>query len=338
MFRIRDAQRSDLEQIHQVARHLNTVNLPDDREVIEELIVMSEQSFSGAIDPFDREYLFVLEDPEAGRIVGTSMIHAQHGKRGAAHVYFDVSSQEHYSETIDTYLVHQVLRIGYNYDGPTEIGGLILVPEMRGHPQSLGKLLSYVRFLYIGMHRDRFRDELLSELLPPLEPDGTSVLWEHMGRSFTGLGYLEADKLSSHNKEFIQSLFPQTAIYTCLLPQKVQDVIGVVGDKTKGVEKMLRRIGFEYAGRIDPFDGGPHFSAVTDEVTLVAGTGQLEVKGVDPTSGVPAIVARTGDKAPFFQAVNARVEIAGGGVALPEEARRSLAVRAGDVVGCVLLP
>ena len=36
-------------------------------------------------------------------------------------------------------------------------------------------------------------------------------------------------------------------------------MIGQVGPDTKSVETMLRQIGFKYAERIDPFDGGPHF-------------------------------------------------------------------------------
>ena len=34
-------------------------------------------------------------------------------------------------------------------------------------------------------------------------------------------------------------------------------MIGEVGAQTRGVEKLLRRIGFRYAERVDPFDGGP---------------------------------------------------------------------------------
>ena len=124
-----------------------------------------------------------------------------------------------------------------------------------------------MRFLYIKLHRELFRDELLAELLPPLEPDGTSHLWNAVGRKFTDMTYAEADRLSKKNKEFIKGLFPEGAIYATLLPQDAQDVIGKVGAQTKGVEKMLRRIGFRYAWRVDPFDGGPHFTAPTDEVT-----------------------------------------------------------------------
>ena len=47
--------------------------------------------------------------------------------------------------------------------------------------------------------------------------------------------------------------------------------IGQVGPHSKAVEKMLVRAGFEYASRIDPFDGGPHFHCRTDDI--VAGGG-----------------------------------------------------------------
>src|ERR1019366_4833790 len=57
--------------------------------------------------------------------------------------------------------------------------------------------------------------------------------------------------------------------YASLLPDDAQSVIGKVGAQTRGVEKLLERIGFRYAWRVDPFDGGPHFTAPTDEVSLV---------------------------------------------------------------------
>ena len=95
------------------------------------------------------------------------------------------------------------------------------------------------------MHRAIFRDRVISELLPPLEPDGSSRLWNHFGRRFTGLSYSDADLLSKETKEFIRALFPHGLIYTSLFPEEVREVIGVVGPETKGVEKMLRRIGFE---------------------------------------------------------------------------------------------
>jgi arginine N-succinyltransferase len=311
MFLIRESFEEDVDQILEVAHHLDSVNLPADRGHIERILARSAASFNESIPTVEREYLFVLEDLETRRAIGTSMIHAQHGTRRSPHVFLQVLKEERYSETLDRYLVHQCLRLAYNYDGPTEIGGLILLPEYRRHPESLGKLLSYARFLFIAMHRLLFRDQVISELMPPLEQDGTSRLWNHFGRNFTGLTYSEADLLSKDNKEFIRALFPHSLIYTSLFPEEVKEVIGVVGPETRGVEKMLRRIGFEYAQQIDPFDGGPHFIAETDRVSLVreARPVELAVSGSDGPErwAIVALESPVGELRPRFRAAGARV-------------------------------
>ncbi len=307
-YEIRSASPADEDQLLEVARHLNTVNLPNDREEIRGILEQAHKSFTGAIkDARRREYVFVLVDLEQNRIVGTSMIIGQLGRRDAPYIYVDVSEEERYSATLDKHFRHVVLKIGYSYNGPTEIGGLIVSPDYRKKPERLGLLISYVRFLYIKLHRELFKDELLAELLPPLEPDGTSHLWNALGRKFTDMTYADADRLSKKNKEFIKGLFPEGAIYATLLPQDAQDVIGKVGAQTKGVEKMLRRIGFRYAWRVDPFDGGPHFTAPSDEVTLVTRTHEATVTKLLPASDHPrtrALVAIERTEAPFFQCVH----------------------------------
>lgn len=340
MFMIRQSRPADVDNILEVARHLDTVNLPADKAHIEKILEHSEQSFSGALKPPEREYLFVLENAESKRLVGTSMIHAQHGSKKSPHVYFSVLKDERYSQSIDSYFVHEALRLGYNYDGPTEIGGLILLPEFRRHKERLGKLLSFTRFLFIAMHRDVFRDRVVAELLPPLESDGTSVLWEHLGKRFTGLTYQEADLLSKDNKEFIHTLFPHGVIYTALLPKEVRELIGQVGPHTRGVEKMLRRIGFRYARQIDPFDGGPHFIAVTDEITIVKESSPMVVSAVEgaDASRPWAIVAL--DRKDGFRAIGARVipNAEHDTLGLTAAVRKQLAVEPGDKVWAVVLP
>ena len=329
-FEIRSATAEDEEQLLEVARHLNTVNLPADRAEIHGILEHAQKSFSGAIkDPRRREYVFVLVDLERDRIVGTSMIIGQLGRRDAPYIYVDVSGEERYSATLDKHFHHVVLKIGYSYNGPTEIGGLIVSPESRKKPERLGLMISYVRFLFIKMHRDWFQGELLAELLPPLEPDGTSHLWNAVGRKFTGMTYAEADRLSKKNKEFVQGLFPEGAIYASLLPEHAQDVIGKVGTQTRGVEKMLRRTGFRYAQRVDPFDGGPHFTAHTDDVTLVARSHQAKVTRLLSAQEAPkttALVAVEASQPPFFRCVVAPWREAG-------DARGELAREAADRLG-----
>ena len=92
MFRIRQSSREDVEQIFAVAEHLDTVNLPADRGHLERILELSEQSFSESVPVADREYLFVLEDLAKQRVIGTSMIHAQHGTRRAPHIFFRVEN------------------------------------------------------------------------------------------------------------------------------------------------------------------------------------------------------------------------------------------------------
>ncbi|MEP6861466.1 MAG: arginine N-succinyltransferase, partial [Deltaproteobacteria bacterium] len=85
MFRIRQSYRRDVEQVLAVAEHLDTVNLPADRKSIEGLLDRSERSFTRELEVVDREFLFVLEDLAQQRIIGTSMIYAQHGTKRAPH-------------------------------------------------------------------------------------------------------------------------------------------------------------------------------------------------------------------------------------------------------------
>jgi len=319
-----------------VAEHLDTVNLPAERDHITGILDRSEKSFAAEVPVADREFVFVLEDLAKKQIIGTSIIYAQHGTKRAPHIFFRVENDERYSVSLDKHFIHQTLRIGYNYDGPTEIGGLILLPEYRRTAESLGKALSYVRFLFMRMHRPLFRGKVLSELLPPLEADGTSKLWEALGRKFTNLSYQEADLLSKDNKEFIHALFPDDPIHTELLPDDVQKLIGQVGPDTRAVESMLRRIGFEYAHQIDPFDGGPHFVAKTDDITLIQDAAEVTIKIVpeaDAERPWAVIGVQTANARPQFRAIGTRViPMEGSCVGITEDARQRLAIEDGQKV------
>lgn len=322
-FVFRDASPSDEDAVLELARHLDTLNLPPDREFIRELLTRSGESFAGGREPdlFDpeRRFVFVLESPE-GEVVGTSMIHAQHGTRHEPHVFFRVVDEERYAELQvgnerrDVHMVHKMLHLGLTYQGPSEIGGLVLHPRLRKHPQRLGRLLSLGRFVYIAAQRHRFRDRVLAELLPPLErgPHGRarSQLWDALGSRFTNLTYAEADALTRDDKEFIWKLFPVSPVHASLLPREVQDSIGQVGPESLGAMRLLQSIGFFDSNKVDPFDGGPHWEGVTDELTLVrAAEWCIPVAGeVGDHEGVPGFVARVGRAGhPWFRAVLTRL-------------------------------
>jgi arginine N-succinyltransferase len=215
-------------------------------------------------------------------------------------------------------------------------------PAYRTAPERLGSLISYVRFLYMAGHRELFKDEVVAELLPPLEPDGTSHLWEALGRKFTEMSYAEADVLSKKNKEFIKGLFPDGAVYATLLPKDAQDVIGKVGAQTRGVEKMLRRIGFRYADRVDPFDGGPHFFAAMEDIQPVRDTRSCVVGASLPATAlegsVRALVAVEFEVPPFFRATLAQVKLHGGRIQIDEASEKHLGLEEGRQVLALPLP
>lgn len=333
-YEIRAATPADQAEILELACFLDSVNLPNDPATIREILEHSEQSFNEEIgDPRRRNYVFVLRDLLEGRAVGTSMVIAQLGRRDAPYIYYDVHTEERYSATLDKHFAHEVLSIGYSFHGPTEIGGLVVHPDCRRSPERLGMMISYVRFLWIALHRAEMQDKVLAELLPPLEPDGTSHLWEAVGRHFTGLSYREADRLSKRNKEFIRGLFPDGDIYTSLLSPEARSVIGKVGPQTRGVEKLLRRIGFRYWNRVDPFDGGPHFVAATDEIVLVQRTRSATLGPPLTSAGGPrALVARELDVPPYFQCVPAAFAAEEGTVRLTRETIAHLGLLEGDKV------
>src|SRR5688572_16468915 len=139
VYEIRGALLEDEEQILGIAGHLNTVNLPEEREGVQQILDLSQRSFTQAVkDPKRRQYVFVLIDRAKGEIIGTSMIFAQLGRKDAPYIYLDVMDEERYSETLDKHFKHTVLSIGYSFNGPTEIGGLVLHPDYRRVPERLG--------------------------------------------------------------------------------------------------------------------------------------------------------------------------------------------------------
>ncbi|HEV8324158.1 MAG TPA: arginine N-succinyltransferase [Myxococcota bacterium] len=343
-FLLRGAEPRDLDSLVRLAAMLDTVNLPPDETVLSDLVHRSGEAFAGRGPLMERQYLFAVEDLGAQRLVGVSMIFAQHGTRASPHVFFDVLKVEHYHKGIDHLFVHRVLKIGYAHDGPTEIGGLVVDPAYRAHPLRVGRAVAFVRFLYMALHLDRFREEVLAELLPPLRADGSSALWEAVGRHFTGLTYREADRRSRTDKDFIADLFPSDVLYATLLPPEAQEIIGVVGPESRGIHKLLLECGFQYQNRIDPFDGGPHFAATTRAIVAVRGTrssvlGRAPLPAGDAGDGL-ALVARERDPAAGaspFRAVIADHRVTSDGVEMDAAAYEALAAPPGGEVSVLPL-
>jgi arginine N-succinyltransferase len=101
---------------------------------------------------------------------------------------------------------------------------------------------------------------------------------------------------------------------------------------------MLRRIGFNYVDRIDPFDGGPHFIAKTDEITLVKKTQRCKAVRVAEPGDTPfGLISVERDRPPHFSATGSHMKLEGNQVSLPEATLTALGIQTGDDVGVLLI-
>jgi len=281
-FMIRNVVPDDLDDLFELSQIVTFINLPNDKQLIKEKIESSYKSFKDPKKDLSKNwYIFVLVDLSINKVIGVSMIHAQHGTEKEPHFYLSVSQEHKFSKTINTGFTHGTLKLGLETNGPSEIGGLVLHPDYRSNGLKLGKQISFVRFIYISLFPKRFKEYIHSELMPPLDENGDSPLWEAIGRRFLNMDYQEADILSRNNKEFITSLFPSDNIYMTLLPMEARESIGKVGRDTIPVKKMLESIGFEYTDEVDPFDGGPHYRAIQSRIEPILESRQYEVEFTD---------------------------------------------------------
>lgn len=329
-FVIRSVRAEDLPQLFDLAKQFNLLNLPGDKKVLAEKIDRSLKSFSGELPKSKTEYLFVLEDVEEKAIVGSSLVMAKHGTDDVPHSYFKIHKRNHFSQDLGIGFIHQVLRFQLDNDGPTEIGGLLVDKSYRRRPERLGKQISLSRFLYIGLHPDKFENRVLCELTPPLTDENRSEFWEALGRRFTGLNYTEADLLSQSHKEFIESLFPEEDIYLALLDSKARTVVGRVGEATKPAQHLLESIGFEYLEEIDPFDGGPHYGAATKDILVIKEGKRLKIADFKDAAFKSHGLVGAGDQ--DFRAALVPYDLRQDEIAIPARQRELLQVDVGDEI------
>jgi len=330
----------DLDDLVRLAKLLDSANLPGDRGFLEERARVSERSFAGELPPEEGVYVFALEDTRSGRCVGTSSILAKMGRPGIPYFWLEVTTEERRSEELGRRFVHTKLQLRSTEDGPTEVGGLILDPAYRRHPEKCGKALSLVRFAYLAMHPDRFERNLVAEMLSPFEEPGKNLFWEAFGARFTGLPYREADHLSARSKQFIADLFPRDPVYATLFPEEVQAVIGRPGRTAVAAVRILEEVGFHPLAQVDPFDGGPYYGAARDAIVTARERRELVLPGLAaervPAEGAPLVLLSAEGRLGFRATVAAQDEE--GTPVLSKAAREALGVGAGDRVSVAPLP
>ena len=169
-YEIRAAGVSDEEQLLRLSRFLNTVNLPHDRQHVRRLLDHASQSFSGEIKERHRKYVFVLWD--------------RTGPRGS-HVA-DRAQLADATPLTSTWrsVPKEVLDLWQTLPPHCAAARVLLrwCDRDRGWSwirrdgrQRTPRASDLLRALSVHRASPRIvRNEILAELLPPLEPDGTS--------------------------------------------------------------------------------------------------------------------------------------------------------------------
>lgn len=357
MFLIRQVRLTDLDVLLKLAKMVHFINLPADGSVIENKIRWSASSFArvragaptrraedepdlpmlGGAAGSSPLYMFIAEDLETGNTVGSSSLVQRMGGPGQPNVTMKLKKREFFSEDLQGGATHVTAKLVLDESGPTEIGGLIVGPSFRRHPLKVGKQLSLVRFHYLGLHRKRFEDRVLAEMMAPLTPDGRNTFWEYFGRRFINLTYDEADRFCQKSREFMTSLLPREEIYLTLLPPEARAIVGKVGADTVPARRMLERLGFRSHDHIDPFDGGPHMDAVTDKISLVRDTRRAPLgDAIQPGSGTGFGFISTDQPAPGaaeFRCAWAEYTLDGDTVRTTDEVMRAVGAETGAEVG-----
>ena len=319
---VRPATVADVDGLIDLARLLDTMNLPHDPVAVRQMIDDSQAAFTGS-PRGEGNYTLVAED--AGRIMGTATLIARHGTPTKPHYYLELVERPIVSSQLDVSYIRHLLRLGKDETPRTELSGLVVHPEARG--QGLGKLLLAARLLVVAARPDWFCERLIAELLPPLREDGGNAFWDAMGGALTGMAYYRADRLCRMDKRFIEDLFPRGDVILELLPQAAQDLVGQVGTATAPIKALLERAGFHELHTIDPFDGGPHLGATRSEIHPIARSQELVVLDTPPGELLQSMVLL---EPRSFHVVTADVAVIGRGIRVTTATTKQLEISPGD--------
>lgn len=307
MLLMREVSTEDLDSlwnlIGQASVGLTTLKI--DQEQLADRLERSQFAFSRKSEKAEgAPYVFVMEDTDSKRLVGTSCVFSKTG--GFEPFYgYRIVSEHHQCELLNQRREITSLHLTKIHNGPTELGSLFLLPQFRGG--GAGKLLSFSRFVYMAAHPKRFANDTIAEMRGFSDEHGQSPVWNAIGAHFFRIDFPKADSLSMIDKQFIEDLMPRHPIYLELLPADAIAAIGRVHPQTEPALAMLQSQGFKPTDMVDIFDGGPIIQCKTSQIKAVAETRTLTVQvelSLDRAESSRHLIARANSP---FRAIQTQV-------------------------------
>jgi arginine N-succinyltransferase len=306
-------------------------SLAVDDDALSARLITSQKSFAGQIEErSNASYQLMLEDSETGKVLGTSAVKAEIGKKKP---YFDfkIITISQSSNAAGKRFDMDALLLANDFAGASEVGSLFVLDGLRG--TGAGRLCSQSRYLLIAADPSRFGDRVLAELRGVVsKTDGHSPFYEAVAKPFFRMDFTQADELSaSSDNQFILDLMPTNLIYVELLPDDAKAVIGKTHPEGENALRLLEREGFRYDRYVDIFDGGPLVSARTDKIKTIKESDHYQVTNNSLGEGRVLAMVST-DRMDDFRCVYTHVGVGDGAVSLDDETRRALNVSEGETV------
>lgn len=285
-FIMRIARADDLQTLYEMAKLTGGgfTNLPPDRKALAAKLERTEQALARTEDGVaDELIVMVLENVETGQVRGTCQIFSTVGQSYPFYSYRLGVLTQHSRELGRTFRA-QMLSLTTDLEGSVEVGGLFLHPRERA--EGLGLMLARSRYLYIRNHRARFGDRVIAELRGVIDEAGGSPFWDGLAGRFFGMSFQEADEFNAVNgNQFIADLMPKTPIYTAMLTDSARAVIGLPHPNGRAAMRMLETEGFENAGYVDIFDGGPTMVGQVDQLRTIAAARDVTLSSIHDRGG-----------------------------------------------------
>jgi len=332
---VRVALPGDLEGLYDLARVAGPgmTNLQADRDVLAEKLAASAAAVTSAeAREAGSPILLVVEQSTAGagpEVVGTACIFPRVGVTWPFYSY-RITRQNRASQALGKRVSHDILNLANDFDGAAEVGGLFILPSVRG--MAAGRLVARARYLFLARHRDWFGPQVISEMRGYQDEAGGSPVWDALGQRFYDMDFAEADRTNAlTGNQFIADLGPRHPIYVSLLSDAAQAALGKPHDHGRPAMQLLLEEGFRFEGYVDIFDGGPTLFADVDDLKAVRDSQSDRIgRVVAGDQGETRLVCA--GQGPDFRCAKGALNPTDGAVEISQGLADSLRVKAGDQV------
>ena len=200
MLVVRAIKANDLDGLFNLASQVGTgmTTLKPDMKMMGDRVAVAVASFAETIPPEERDYMFVMEDTDTGRLAGVCAIK---GAVGLTEPFYNyrIGTLVHSSRELNVFTRMDTLYLSNDLTGCSELCSLFLHPDYR--QGNNGKLLSKSRFLFIAQFPHLFEQKIIAEMRGYQAEDGSSPFYEGLGRHFFKMDFHHVDDLTALGKK-----------------------------------------------------------------------------------------------------------------------------------------